>query len=108
MLPTTFFSVAVAQGEGVAIAAPTGEVDVLTAPELTARLRGLFETGARDVIVDLSEVVFLDIPSARMLAESAEEAALSGARLYLMNAAGQPRDLIERTGLTAAVGLVVR
>jgi anti-anti-sigma factor len=108
MLSSSILTLAVARGEGVAIAAPAGEIDFAVAPELVERLAGLFDGGTRDVIVDLSEVTFLDCPGVRMLAEAAESAALAGSRLYLMRAEGQPRDIIERAGLGAAVGLVGR
>ncbi len=46
--------------EGAAVIRPVGEVDVFTAPLLRERLVELVEGGARRVIVDLSEVSFLD------------------------------------------------
>jgi anti-sigma B factor antagonist len=108
MLSSSILSLAVARGEGVAIAAPAGEIDVAVAPELVERLAELFDGGNRDVIVDLSDVTFLDVPGVRMLAEAAASAALSGSRLYLLRAEGQPRDIIERAGLGATFGLAGR
>jgi len=46
--------------KGAAVVRPVGEVDVFTAPLLRERLVELVEGGARRVIVDLSEVSFLD------------------------------------------------
>ena len=46
--------------EGASIVRPVGEVDVFTAPLLRERLVELVEGGARRLIVDLSEVSFLD------------------------------------------------
>jgi len=46
--------------EGAAVVRPVGEVDVFTAPLLRELLVELVESGTRKVIVDLSEVTFLD------------------------------------------------
>ena len=37
-----------------------GEIDALTAPKVGSRLSGLAEEGKRAVVVDLSEVTFMD------------------------------------------------
>ena len=37
-----------------------GEIDALTAPKLGSRLFGFAEDGARGVVVDLSDVTFMD------------------------------------------------
>jgi anti-sigma B factor antagonist len=37
-----------------------GEIDALTAPKLGSRLFGLAEEGAKGVVIDLSEVTFMD------------------------------------------------
>jgi anti-sigma B factor antagonist len=37
-----------------------GEIDALTAPKLGSRLFGLAEEGARGVVIDLSDVTFMD------------------------------------------------
>ncbi len=37
-----------------------GEIDVLTAPKLGSRLFGLAEEGASGVVIDLSDVTFMD------------------------------------------------
>ncbi|MEO5874911.1 MAG: STAS domain-containing protein [Streptosporangiaceae bacterium] len=46
--------------EGASIVRPVGEVDVFTAPILRELLVKLVEGGARRVIIDLSDVTFLD------------------------------------------------
>jgi anti-sigma B factor antagonist len=47
-------------GNGCAVLRVRGEVDVFTAPLLRERLLDLAENGAVHVIVDLSDVIFLD------------------------------------------------
>jgi len=46
--------------EDVHVVSPTGEVDVLTAPQLGRRLLSLFDEGKTRVVVDLSAVTFMD------------------------------------------------
>jgi anti-sigma B factor antagonist len=46
--------------ECVHVVAPTGEVDVVTAPQLGRRLLGLVEEGKTRLVVDLSAVTFMD------------------------------------------------
>jgi anti-sigma B factor antagonist len=42
------------------VVALRGEIDALTAPKLASRLFGLADEGKRRVVVDLSEVTFMD------------------------------------------------
>jgi len=44
-----------------------GEIDALTAPKLGSRLFGLADEGKRGVVVDLSEVTFMDSTGLRVL-----------------------------------------
>jgi anti-sigma B factor antagonist len=46
--------------EGTHVVALRGEIDALTAPKLGSRLFGLAEEGARGVVIDLSDVTFMD------------------------------------------------
>jgi anti-sigma B factor antagonist len=47
-------------GGGVATVAVAGEVDLYTAPALKTALRETIDTGARNVLVDLSRATFID------------------------------------------------
>jgi anti-sigma B factor antagonist len=46
--------------EGTHLLAPSGEVDVVTAPKLGRRLLALLEEGKRRLVVDLSDITFID------------------------------------------------
>lgn len=46
--------------EGTHLVAPSGEVDVVTAPKLGRRLLSLLEEGKRALVVDLSNITFID------------------------------------------------
>jgi anti-sigma B factor antagonist len=49
-----------AVGDSTHVVSLRGEIDALTAPKLGSRLFGLAEDGARGVVVDLSQVTFMD------------------------------------------------
>jgi anti-sigma B factor antagonist len=49
-----------AVGDHTHVVSPRGEIDAHTAPKLGSRLFGLAEDGARGVVVDLSQVTFMD------------------------------------------------
>ena len=46
--------------EDTHLVAPSGEVDVVTAPKLGRRLLSLLEEGKRALVVDLSNITFID------------------------------------------------
>src|SRR4051812_23636198 len=54
------FSVEVRREHRAAIVVPSGELDLVSAPELRAQLEHAWKSGAEQVIVDLREVPFLD------------------------------------------------
>ena len=55
------FSLATADlGNGVFTVSVVGEVDLSTAPELKEALRGVIDSGAQGVLVDLSQTTFID------------------------------------------------
>jgi anti-sigma B factor antagonist len=49
-----------AVGDSTHVVSLRGEIDAHTAPKLGSRLFGLAEDGARGVVVDLSQVTFMD------------------------------------------------
>jgi anti-sigma B factor antagonist len=46
--------------ESVHVVSPSGEIDMLTAPQLGRRILSLFEEGKTRLVVDLSKVTFMD------------------------------------------------
>ena len=46
--------------DGTHVVSLRGEIDAMTAPRLGSRLFGLADEGTRGVVVDLSEVTFMD------------------------------------------------
>ncbi|MFF4344380.1 STAS domain-containing protein [Kitasatospora sp. NPDC001540] len=78
-----------------------GEVDADTAPRTGRELaRALAEH--REVVLDLSEVTFMDCAGLRVLLAAGEQADRTGARLVLRGAGRPVTRLLELTGLDLA------
>lgn len=69
----------------------TGEVDVYSAPKLKESLKGLLQSGATTVVVDLSGVAFLDSTGLGALVEARAATSEAGGALLLV--CGQERIL---------------
>src|SRR4051794_9170873 len=67
----------------------TGEVDLLTAPDFISAL-GAAQEAAPDVVVDLTEVRFMDSTGLRALLEARRRADADGAAIALHLAPGGP------------------
>ena len=67
----------------------TGEVDLLTAPDFISAL-GAAQDAARDVVIDLSAVEFMDSTGLRALLEARRRADADNGRISLRLASGGP------------------
>jgi anti-sigma B factor antagonist len=54
------FTVAKQDRDGVLVVSPRGEIDVYTAPELKEQAASAIEEGADRVVIDMSDVDFMD------------------------------------------------
>jgi anti-anti-sigma factor len=79
----------------VALIAFEGELEVTTAPRAGDTLHALVAAGAREILVDLTAITFLDGAGIGALIEAAHAAAERGGRLYVFRARGQARRAIE-------------
>jgi anti-sigma B factor antagonist len=61
-----------------------GEIDAHTAPKLGSRLFGLAEDGARGVVVDLTEVTFMDSTGIGVLVNALRHLSLRRCRMVLV------------------------
>jgi len=75
----------------VPVVAVSGEVDVYSAPELKQSLTSLLQSGEKSVIVDLSDVAFLDSTGLGALVEARAAASEAGGSLPIV--CGQERIL---------------
>jgi anti-sigma B factor antagonist len=71
------------EASGVTVLAARGDLDLATAPRLTARLEAMREHGARRVLVDLSGVEFCDSTGLRALIGAAGEVRAAGGRMAI-------------------------
>lgn len=65
---------------------PPDEIDAMTAPDLLAEIQRAARTGARTVIVDLTEVRFCDLAAMRILDSQTQRLREYGQELVLHNA----------------------
>jgi anti-sigma B factor antagonist len=89
----------------VALIAFAGELDTTTAPRAAAQLHALLAAGAREILVDLTEITHLDGVGIGALAEVAHIAHERGGGLYVFRAQGQPRRALERNRARGGLGL---
>lgn len=81
--------------------APTGEIDLVTAPRLAHVLAQAQRDGATQIVVDLTGVDFLDSTGVGVLVRAANDAGQAGARFYVYGAHGAVAQVLEVTGVTA-------
>lgn len=85
--------------EGMTVLAVSGEVDVYSAPTLRDRLTDLIDSGHRTLIVDLSDVAFLDSTGLGTLVAGLNHANESGGSLPLVCRQERILKLFRITGL---------
>jgi anti-anti-sigma factor len=89
-----------APGESMTIAV-AGELDIATAPRFTARLSELLRRGCpRELVIDLSEVSFIDASGLRALTDLRTQVEQQGAVLVLEQVPAQARRVIQLIGPT--------
>lgn len=84
---------------------PVGELDIATAPRLESELTRAVSAGATHVVVDLSQVGFVDSTGLRMFLALNERAAAEGWTLTLTALSESVRAVLEITGSSGALPL---
>ena len=80
----------VRQPEGeVAVVAPRGRLDAVTAPELRERIQQLLDSGAARLVLDLYEISFMDSIGMTTLLSGIKRAREAGGDLRVARATGQ-------------------
>jgi anti-sigma B factor antagonist len=92
------------EGE-VAVIAAVGEVDVFTAPDLDAALGAELSDGMSRLVIDLSEVSFLDSTGLGVLVKGLKGAREAGGWLHLVVTSDRIRRIFDITGLDASMPL---
>lgn len=75
--------VSVRPQDGVDVVVVVGEIDIATAPQLTAAIDQLLVTGRRHLIVDLEAVTFLDAAALAALITATSAVAVLGGTLQV-------------------------
>ena len=90
---------------GVRVLAVGGELDLATAPELEQALRRAVNEGVRRVVVDLTEVDFVDSTGIGVLADAHERLVGEGGAIAVVGAHSHVRKLFTITRLDGPLGL---
>ena len=99
------FRVDVHDDDGRAVVRPAGEVDLSTAPVLTAAIAELLGdgSGSRTVVVDLSEVSFLDSSGVAAIAAARRLAREGGSELVLRSPPAMVAKVLDITGMSGVI-----
>ena len=87
----------------VAVVSALGEVDVSSAPGLDAELDAQIAAGNARLVVDLSEVAFLDSTGLGVLVKALKHAREADGWLHLVVTSDRIRKIFEITGLDASI-----
>jgi anti-sigma B factor antagonist len=86
--------------DGDTTVAVTGEVDLYTAPRLREQLDEAIESGSQRLIVDLSELDFIDSTGLGVLVGALKRARQGGGELTLRSPTRSTYKILEIAGLT--------
>jgi anti-sigma B factor antagonist len=90
-----------ADGEHTLVLA--GELDIASAPILEATVASLCDNGSRAIVLDLSELTFMDSTGLRAVLAADKLCSGNGQRFSLAGASGAVERLFELTGVTQAL-----
>ncbi len=88
------------------VVAVAGELDILTAPKFSATIDELVRKRAGDVLVDLSEVRFVDSAGLQVLLSARRRMTRQGRGLAMICPDGPARRVMELARLTDALGVL--
>lgn len=97
---------ALPNGQPVVIASVVGEVDVYTAPRLKDKLLQLERDGIHNIVVDLTQVGFIDSVGLGVLIGGLRRARAGGGTLVLAGPNPRIRRILDITGLSSAFTVV--
>lgn len=84
---------------GVAVVAPTGRLDLMTAPELKQRLSTEIAAGNFRLLIDLGSISFVDSSGLGALIAGLKAARLKGGDLRIARPGDQAKSVLELTSL---------
>jgi anti-sigma B factor antagonist len=93
-------------GEARSLVRVAGEVDLATAPDLAAALDGALAE-RRPIVIDLSDVEFIDTSGVRVLLDARRHVTEQGIELTVVAPPGSPaRRILDLTDLSEALSVV--
>ncbi|MGI8760226.1 MAG: STAS domain-containing protein [Jatrophihabitantaceae bacterium] len=94
------FSVSTRTEDDTTIVAVTGDIDLYTSPRLQEQLAALIDSGASELVVDLSNVPFLDSTALGALVGARKDAMERGGSITLAGAQNNVVKVLRVTKLT--------
>jgi anti-sigma B factor antagonist len=91
---------------GLCVLRPTGELDLATVPRLETAVSEALESGGNRIVLDLSELSFLDSSGLRLLLMLFDRATSDGWTLTLARPSEPVRGLFEMTGVAERLPVV--
>lgn len=105
-MATSSLQLEVQQDDGTIVVVAKGELDVSSTSSFAAALGRANQSGVRLVVIDLSELQFIDSSGLATLVKADNEAKASGRRLIVVRGPHQVQHLLELTGLAERLELV--
>ena len=99
------FGVSTIQDGEYTVVAVAGELDVYTAPVLEESLGDLVEAGSTKLVVDLTEVTFMDSTGLGLLIKALKWTRESGGSLQIVANTDKVRKVFRVTGLDGVLSL---
>src|SRR5690348_587553 len=88
---------------GVPVLRPRGEIDIAAVTRLRSTWLALADARRPVVVVDLSDVTFMDVAGVGLLAALVNRQRVHGGQVHLRSVPAQVGRVLELTGLTAAI-----
>lgn len=99
-------SVDVEQRGDIILLRVRGEIDVSNVRELSAEIEAAVPTGARTVVIDLADIIYLDSAGVKLLLQLADRLRVRRRQLRLVVPESSPiRAVLELTGLPSLIPL---
>jgi stage II sporulation protein AA (anti-sigma F factor antagonist) len=93
------FSTTTEQRQAIWVLRARGELDVATAPKLADAVDAAIASGARNVMLELDDVTFLDSSGIREIIRGRKQLEEHGGRLTVDGASGAVQQVLEVSGL---------
>jgi anti-sigma B factor antagonist len=94
-----------AAGPERSVIAVAGEIDIFTAPDLRAAVVAAIDGGTRELVIDLSDVHFLDSTALGVLIGTLKRLRTLGGRLVVVNSEPTTARTFEITGLDQTLSI---